>query len=349
MHDEEIVKRVIGGDSEAFGIMVEKYSTMLYSATYTVLGDFHVAQDIAQEAFIKAYMHMTCLQKPERLGNWLYSIAHRLSLNVLRSKRSIESLDVHTNIADPNGLEEEVMRRIDRNRIWEALSVLDKRSRSAVILHYFGGLSSAEISRIQESTPRAIESRIRRSRQQLKKELLKTMEEVFANEKLDPGFKQNVLDKIIAKEPFTLIGYSLAVPFPELGKAVRRAVKQIHDRLGALSNRINQDIYCLIPPQKFDPQLPVLFVGIEAAASSTLPEGMEALSIPQQKYAVSTFKGTLDQYDEFHRSIPGVITSEGYVPLDMWQSYCFEYYPEQTYDWSDDKAFQEIRLHWAIK
>ncbi|MEK8127705.1 effector binding domain-containing protein [Paenibacillus filicis] len=175
------------------------------------------------------------------------------------------------------------------------------------------------------------------------------MEEVFANEKLDTMFKQKVLSKIITKDPFILAGYRLEVPFPELGKNVRTSVKKIYDHLEFLPNRVNKDIYCLIPPQILDPQLPILFVGIEVAGEINLPEGMETISIPQQRYAVSTFNGKLDQYDEFHRSIPGVITEEGFEPIDMWQGYGFELYPEETYNWSDDSSIQEIRLHWAIK
>ncbi|CAM3534304.1 sigma-70 family RNA polymerase sigma factor [Marinicrinis lubricantis] len=349
MDNKQLVERIIKGDMEAFSEMVDVYQNVLYSAAFNVLGDFHMAQDIAQEAFIKAYMHMAALKKPERLASWLYSIASRLSLNALRSRRQIDTLEDHTWLADSASLEENVERMNDRQLVWKALSTLDPSNRSSVILHYFGGLSMVEIGRILDASPSAIESRIRRSRKQLKKELLKTMEEVFENERLGTVFKQSVLNKIVTKAPFILAGYRIEAPFPELGKHVRASVRKIYDHLPALPDHMNKDIICLIPPQALNPQRPMLFVGMEIPGDIRLPEGMEKVSIPERRFALSTFKGTLDQYDEFHRSIPGVITEEGYVPMDMWQGYCFELYPENTYNWADDDAIQEIRLYWPIK
>lgn len=349
MDNAEWVRRIREGDLDAFAEMVDHYQNALYSAAYQVLGDFHAAQDIAQEAFIKAYMHMPSLQKPERLGSWLYSIAYRLSLNALRSRQRHEPLDLHSHIADEAPVDEAVLRRSERRRVWQALDALEERNRAPVVLHYFGGQSVPEIANLLCITEDAAESRIRRARKQLKKELVSSMEQLFANEKLKPSFKQRVLGKIVHKEPFTLAGCMVAAPFPELGKQVRAAVKTIYGCLDRLPGHRGRDIYCVIPPQTLDPGKPMLFVGVWTDPSASIPDELERMEVPAQKYAVSTFKGTLDQYDEFFRSIPGVISGEGFEPLNMWQSYCFELYPENAYDWSDDSAVQEIRQHWAIK
>ncbi|WEK54443.1 MAG: GyrI-like domain-containing protein [Candidatus Cohnella colombiensis] len=175
------------------------------------------------------------------------------------------------------------------------------------------------------------------------------MEEVFKYKQPDSTLNEKVLSNVITKDSFTLVGYRIAVPFSELGKNVRGSVSQIYGRLELLTKRLNKDIICLIPPQTLDPQLPVLFVGIEMAGQFNVPEGMEALVVPGQKYVIATFKGTLDQYGQFQQSIPDAITGAGLEPVDMWQGYTYEVYPESAYNWSDDGAIQEIRLHWTIK
>lgn len=348
MNERELVERITGGEREAFSELVQNYQNMLYSAAYGVLGDFHLAQDVAQEAFVKAYMHLPSLRKPERLAGWLYAIAVRLSLNVRRGMKTDDPLELYSGLAGDGSVEEAVLRESDRRQVWEALSVLEPANRTAVVLHYFGGLTVPEIASVAEATPEAVESRIRRSRQQLKKELIHTMERVFAREKLDRIFTQKVLDRLVTREPFMLAGYYVEAPYQELGIQVRKAVAKLQGHQPGLPE-LGRDVYCLTPPLNGEPELPLLFIGAEIPEGSRLPKELKTVSIPQQRYIVSTFKGTLDQYDGFIRSIPSLIAEEGYEPIAMWEAYAFELYPEKTYDWSNDGAVQEIRLYWAVQ
>lgn len=349
MKDEQnLVERIKGGDREAFSELVHTYQNMLYSAAYGVLGDFHLAQDVAQEAFVKAYMHLPSLRKPERLAGWLYAIAVRLSLNVRRGLKTADPLELYSERAADGDVEEAVLRESDRKQVWQALSVLEPANRTAVVLRYFGGLTVPEIARVAGATEEAVESRIRRSRRQLKKELIQTMERIFARERLDKVFTQKVLDRLVTREPFTLAGYYVEAPYQELGIHVRKAVAKLRGHRPGLPG-LGTDVYCLTPPLDGEPELPLLFIGAEAPEGTRLPKELKTVTIPQQRYIVSTFKGTLDQYDGFIRSIPSLIAEEGYEPIGMWEAYAFELYPEKTYDWSNDGAVQEIRLYWAVQ
>jgi RNA polymerase sigma-70 factor (ECF subfamily) len=70
--EKDFIQAATNGDVEAFSWLVKKYRNALYSVAYSVVGDFHFAQDIAQEAFIKSYLNLTKLQSPDKFGSWIY-------------------------------------------------------------------------------------------------------------------------------------------------------------------------------------------------------------------------------------------------------------------------------------
>lgn len=80
MHDDlERVRATMRGDWEAFGAIVRKYANVLHAVAYDIVRDYHTAQDIAQETFLKAFVNLHTLKNPEKLGSWLYSIVKRQS------------------------------------------------------------------------------------------------------------------------------------------------------------------------------------------------------------------------------------------------------------------------------
>jgi len=75
LSDPELVRRTLQGDTTAFDTLVERYKQVVYGVCVSLLGDFALAQDLAQDAFLKAFQHMHRLAMPERFGNWLCIIA----------------------------------------------------------------------------------------------------------------------------------------------------------------------------------------------------------------------------------------------------------------------------------
>ena len=75
LSDPELVRRTLQGDTTAFGTLVERYKQVVYGVCVSLLGDFALAQDLAQDAFLKAFQHVHRLAMPERFGNWLCIIA----------------------------------------------------------------------------------------------------------------------------------------------------------------------------------------------------------------------------------------------------------------------------------
>src|SRR5690554_1523859 len=110
-HDSERVHATLLGDWDAFGAIVRKYANVLHAVAYEVVRDYHIAQDIAQEAFLKAYMNLHTLQKPEKLGSWLYSMTRHLSLNVRRKQGIHIPLEDAFDMQSDQSVEELVVQR----------------------------------------------------------------------------------------------------------------------------------------------------------------------------------------------------------------------------------------------
>ena len=73
--DPELVARALAGDAAAFGTLIERYKQPVYGVCVSLVRDFDLAQDMAQEAFLKAFQHLGRLAIPARFGNWLRIIA----------------------------------------------------------------------------------------------------------------------------------------------------------------------------------------------------------------------------------------------------------------------------------
>lgn len=74
VEEELLVERARSGDLEAFGTLVKRFQDMAYGCAYAVLGDFHLAEDAAQEAFVTAYHHLGKLRDPKKFPGWFRRI-----------------------------------------------------------------------------------------------------------------------------------------------------------------------------------------------------------------------------------------------------------------------------------
>ena len=84
--DGQIIYQCCNGDSAMFGFLVDKYREGVYALAYSKLGNFHDAQDITQETFIKAFQKIRTLKRYDAFALWLSAIANNLCKNFIRSK-----------------------------------------------------------------------------------------------------------------------------------------------------------------------------------------------------------------------------------------------------------------------
>ena len=145
--DVELIQRVLGGDENAFATLVRKYQKPVHALVWRKIGDFHIAEEITQDAFLKAYKELATLKKPHRFARWLSVIATRGCIAWLRKKRlSTQSLEdtSHAQLekATYSGYviqeNEQMTAETQREVVEKLLAKLRDKERTVITLHYFG-------------------------------------------------------------------------------------------------------------------------------------------------------------------------------------------------------------------
>ena len=122
--DVELINRVCKGDIDAFSEIISKYANAVYGVAYGKLGDFHTAQDIAQEVFVKTFRKLSNIKEPEKLGSWLYAVTTRECIDWFRSNRNEAVYDLLETVDIPQleTTEDKLLRNELRNEVWNALT-----------------------------------------------------------------------------------------------------------------------------------------------------------------------------------------------------------------------------------
>jgi RNA polymerase sigma-70 factor, ECF subfamily len=161
----ELVEAARGGDVESFGELYRRCYAPALGVAYGVLGDRHLAEDAAQEAFVIASRQLAGLRNTERFAPWLCTIARRVAGQMARSRRERKTLG-DTEAAPTLSLGPH---RSDLVR--QAVLDLPERGREVVVLHYFTGLSHKEIAASLGLSAEAVHGRLVRARRMLAERL----------------------------------------------------------------------------------------------------------------------------------------------------------------------------------
>lgn len=143
MSDKELVAEVRAGNREAYGELVLRYERSLRAVIVQHVWDIHVAEDLAQDTFLKAFENLNQLHNPSRFGPWLYRIARNEVLTWIRRKPKITegSISEAMPLAQGNG-------RLDQasEQLLGAVMTLPSQEQRVVLLHYFEGHSVGDIA-----------------------------------------------------------------------------------------------------------------------------------------------------------------------------------------------------------
>ncbi|WLR51006.1 RNA polymerase sigma factor SigW [Bacillus tianshenii] len=176
------IKQVKKGDQDAFAEIVELYKDKVYQLCYRMLGNAHEAEDVAQEAFIRAYVNIQSYDLNRKFSTWLFRIATNLSIDRIRKKKpdyfldqeiaGAEGLTLYSQIADKGPLPEEDVESLELQEwIQNEISALPPKYRSAIVLKYIEELSLKEISEVLDLPVNTVKTRIHRGREALRKRL----------------------------------------------------------------------------------------------------------------------------------------------------------------------------------
>ena len=207
--DAQLVNRFLSGDENAFTLLVKKHQKSIHALVWRKVGDFHIAEELTQDTFLKAYQKLGTLKNPNQFAGWLYVIADRLCIAWHRKQKPpMESLETTSG----EEIEESSYRRYEdeqrneasaeyrRGYISNLLEKLPESERTVVTLHYLGEMTCQAISEFLGVSPNTVKSRLQRARNRLK-EHENMIQETLGSVHLPTTFTENIMRRIATIKP----------------------------------------------------------------------------------------------------------------------------------------------------
>lgn len=168
--DRALVRAVLDGDRDAFRLLVERESVVVYRACLRIVGQPDAAEDVAQEAFVTAYRSLGSYRGDGALGGWLLRIATRLAFRRI-DRRPTVTLDDAPEPRAPHREFDPLGRLLDAERqtaVRDAVARLSEPYREVVALRYFGELSLGEIASATGRPLGTVKTHLRRGLERLR-------------------------------------------------------------------------------------------------------------------------------------------------------------------------------------
>lgn len=184
IEESVLIERARMGDQDAFAALVERHARPAYNVAYRVMGNAAEAEDITQEAFVRAHRALGRFRPGAPFAPWLYKIVTNLALNALEKQRlPTRSLDDLPPLVEPSarGADEPPARALAAERqaaLRAALLALSPAQRAVVELRHFQGQSYEAIAQTLGIPLSDVKSRLFRARQKLKEHLREWLTEL---------------------------------------------------------------------------------------------------------------------------------------------------------------------------
>ena len=207
--DVALIRRVLTGDEAAFAELVNKYQKPVHTLAWRKIGDFHIAEDITQDTFLKVYQRLHTLKDPNQFSGWLYVITANLCATWLRKKRiqtqpleGTETTMIQEDAYSRHVTEERSRTAAEAQRevVKKLLAKLQESERTVMTLYYLGEMKVEEISRFLGVSASTIKSRLRRARNRLKEEE-PMIKEALDHFQITPNLTENIMREVSRLKP----------------------------------------------------------------------------------------------------------------------------------------------------
>jgi RNA polymerase sigma factor (sigma-70 family) len=221
---ETIVRQAQAGETEAYSLLVRRFQDMAVGYSYSILGDFGLAEDAAQEAFINAYCHLSQLREAAAFPGWFRRVVFKQCDRLVRGKQltKVALDDVSNQVAadfDPATTFEQ---QEVQTRVRQAITMLPLPEREVVTLFYISQYSQKEIASFLELPVTTIKSRLYTARRRLKERMMTVLQENLPEQRpsRDNQFTEKVMNflKSVA-EGDTAVIKTLLTEEPALAQA----------------------------------------------------------------------------------------------------------------------------------
>lgn len=175
--DQEAVARTRAGNPDAFRVLVDRHSRALFRLAWRITGDYQDAEDVVQEALLRAYRQLDRFDNRAQFGTWLHRIAANYALDLVRGRRSrAQPADANGGVLAEAPASDPPPDRLAfggelRRRISGALDELSPSERTAFVLRHFEGLAVEEIAAALGVEPGAARHSIFRAVRKLRRAL----------------------------------------------------------------------------------------------------------------------------------------------------------------------------------
>jgi RNA polymerase sigma factor (sigma-70 family) len=194
-----LVIKAQGRDLEAYGQIVRRFQDMAYGFAYAILGDFHLAEDVAQEAFVEAFRRLGSLREPAAFPGWFRRIVLGRCHRMKRGKR-VPTVPLGSEWplrSDRAGPDEKAERREMADKVLEAVRALPENERTVTTLFYIDGYSQKDIAEFLEVPVTTVNNRLHASRKRLKERMVAMVAEELNATKPEAEFHK-LVEKAIA-------------------------------------------------------------------------------------------------------------------------------------------------------
>jgi RNA polymerase sigma-70 factor (ECF subfamily) len=163
--DAELVNAVLDGEKQAFARLVERYERPVRAVAQDILGRGTLAHDVAQDAFVKAYVNLRALRKPAAFGPWLMKITRRCALATAGQSPGEKALDCAQDIA-PESIDD----RLDeqKQRLLAAVLKLPESQKQVVMLRYFADCSVRDVAEMLGRSVGTVTKQLSRAHKRLR-------------------------------------------------------------------------------------------------------------------------------------------------------------------------------------
>lgn len=182
--DGTYARRAQNGDREAFRVLIERYEGMVFDLAHQYADSAEDAEDLAQDAFLRAYDRIGDLKNPDRFSSWLYGIALNRCRDYAKNVRRETYAFSHTDQEEANvtttedrAQDEQLIADERGEQLWAALEELSSTYATPFLLKYRDGLTYKAMSKRMDVSVSALKVRVHRARKKLRKLLEERYEE----------------------------------------------------------------------------------------------------------------------------------------------------------------------------
>ena len=200
----ETVRRAQGGELAAFRELVVRFQDMVVGYAYSLLGDFHLAEDAAQEAFLAVFQDLAALQQPGAFVPWLRTVVGKHCDRISRRRRSTEPLEADDErlIVDAPSPLDAIEHDEVEGLVGRAIASLPTKQRDVVTLYYIGEQSGREVATFLDLPLTTVKKRLHDSKPRLRRSMA-TMAKQFLEDhrpSRDSDFSERIL-RLVAPDP----------------------------------------------------------------------------------------------------------------------------------------------------